>query len=397
MARFRLRIALSQAFVLARRHGQSHPGGRRLWVATVLALLLIDVVSPASAAVVILANRTKSEVPFTVNPRGKKPRTYRLAAGDLMPVPVLAPVEIAYTSDGNPRGFVLEPCAICIFMETKLGGVDMQQVGLGAGMIPPIDPKLTLPAEVNAASGKGIGKVPVRVLIDDDERTPETVWKPRLTDRLKKASEIFTKYCRMRFEIVEFGSWDSDDSVVDFNQSLHEFEKETTPPEGGIVIGFTSQYQRPAGPTKLGGTRAALHPWVLIREWPQHVNEPERLEVLVHELGHYLGASHSPEADSVMRPTLGDRQSRRVKFRIGFDPINTLAMNLLADELRVRPITHLSEVSRGTKEQLRAIYHDLAHAMPDDGAAQMYLRLLNEYYLIPSQRQPRPTRPAVSK
>ena len=240
MARFRLRIALSQAFVLARRHGQSHPGGRRLWVATVLALLLIDVVSPASAAVVILANRTKSEVPFTVNPRGKKPRTYRLAAGDLMPVPVLAPVEIAYTSDGNPRGFVLEPCAICIFMETKLGGVDMQQVGLGAGMIPPIDPKLTLPAEVNAASGKGIGKVPVRVLIDDDERTPETVWKPRLTDRLKKASEIFTKYCRMQFEIVEFGSWDSDDSIVDFNQSLHEFEKETTPPEGGIVIGFMS-------------------------------------------------------------------------------------------------------------------------------------------------------------
>lgn len=390
MAKFQLRIALARQLAQRPRHVRQTPDRR--WVGRVAALILLVTsgLSQAHAAVVILANRTKSEIPFTVDPRSKKPRTYRLQAGDLMPVPVMQAVEMAYQSDGNPRGFLLEPNAICFFMETQLGGVDMQQIGLGAGMIPPLNPKLTLPDAVNAASGKGIGKVPVRVLIDDDERTPESVWKPRLTERLKKASEIFTKYCRMRFEIVEFGSWDSDDSIVDFNQSLSEFEKKTTPPEGGIVIGFTSQYQRPAGPTKLGGTRAALHPWVLIREWPQHVNEPERLEVLVHELGHYLGATHSPEADSVMRPQLGDRQSRRVKFRIGFDPINTLAMNLLSDELRVRPITHLSEVSRGTKEQLRAIYHDLAHAMPDDGASQMYLRMLNEYYLIPSQRQPRP-------
>ncbi|MBL9125444.1 MAG: matrixin family metalloprotease, partial [Planctomycetaceae bacterium] len=331
-----------------------------------------------------------AEVPFTVDPRGKKPRTYKLQPGDLLPVPVLGPVEVAYHSDGNPRGSLLEPCAVCFFMETKLGGVDLQQIGLGGGMVPPLNPELKIPAAVNSASAQGIGRIPVRVLIDDDEKTPETVWKPRLTERLKKASDIFQKYCRMRFEIVEFGSWESDDSITDFNQSLHEFEQKTRPPEGGIVIGFTSQYQRPTGPTKLGGTRAALHPWVLIREWPQHVNEPERLEVLVHELGHYLGATHSPEADSVMRPQLGDRQSRRAKFRIGFDPINTLALNLLADELRVRPITHLSEVSRGTKEQLRAIYHDLAHAMPEDNASQTYLRMLNEYYLIPAQRKPRP-------
>ena len=40
-----------------------------------------------------------------------------------------------------------------------------------------------------------------------------------------------------------------------------------------------------------------------------------------HELGHFLGSVHSPEADSVMRPVLGDRQSRSVKFRVGFDPV----------------------------------------------------------------------------
>lgn len=352
----------------------------------------------AQAAVVVLVNKTKSELPVTVDPRGKKPHTYRLPAGDTLPVPVLQPVELAYRSDGNPRGFLLEPNTVCYFMETRLGGVDLQQIGLGGGMIPPLNPKLVIPAAVNSASGLGVGKIPVRVLIDDDERTPPAAWKKRFTDRMQNASDIFEKYCRMRFEIVEFGEWDSDDSITDFNQSLHEFERETTPPEGGIVIGFTSQYQRPSGPTKLGGTRAALHPYVLIREWPQHVNEPERLEVLVHELGHYLGATHSPEVDSVMRPQLGDRQARRVKFQIGFDPINTLALNLLADELRVRPITHLSELSRGTKEQLRAIYHDMAHALPSDNASQVYLRLLNEYYLIPSQRQPKPiAQPAAAK
>lgn len=369
----------------------SLPG--RLLPALAVIVVLIAHCPSADAAVVVISNRTKEVVPFSIAaPGAEKAQTYQLAAGDIVPVPVSQPVKVAYKSDGNPRGFLLEPNTICCFLETKLGGVDLRQIGLGAGMIPPLDAKVAATA-VSAGTTTGVGKVPVRILIDDDMQSTPEVWKPRLTERLKKASDIFEKFCRMRFEIVEFGDWHSDDSVSDFSKSMHEFEKEATPPPGGIVIGFTSQYNDQRGATRLGGTRAALHPYVLIREWPQAVNEPERLEVLVHELGHYLGASHSPEQNSVMRPTLGDRQARRVKFRIGFDPINTLAMNLIADELRARPITHLSELSRGTKQQLRAVYHDLGKALPEDPAAQVFLRMLGELYLAPSQRVMRPVSP----
>jgi hypothetical protein len=355
-------------------------------------LLLVGLISPVRGAVVVIANRSKQDIPFTIHAGGDKGRNYQLAAGDIVPVPVAGPVKVSYKSDGNPRAFLLDPNMVCYFLETKLGGVDMRGIGLGTGMIPPLDAKLAATA-VSAATTTGVGKVPVRLLVDDDMRSTEAVWKPRLTERLKKASDIFEKFCRMRFEIVEFGHWDSDDSFTDFVQSMREFETEATAPPGGIVIGFTSQYNDQRGVTRLGGTRAALHPFVLIREWPQRVNEPERLEVLVHELGHYLGATHSPETDSVMRPQLGDRQARRVKFRIGFDPINTLAMNLVADELRTRPVTHLSELSRGTKQQLRAVYHDMGRAMPDDPASQVYLRMLGELYLAPSQRVLKPVSP----
>ena len=76
-----------------------------------------------------------------------------------------------------------------------------------------------------------------------------------------------------------------------------------------------------------------LHPYILMREWTP-TTEPGRLEVLLHELGHYLGAVHSPEPTSVMRRKLGDGRSVSLRFPVGFDPLNTLAMNLVVGELR---------------------------------------------------------------
>lgn len=357
-----------------------------LFLASVVALAL----TPATGlgGVVIVANRTRDEIPFTVQVQGRDPRAYRVASGDLVAVPVISPVRMAYRSEDIPYSYVLDPNTACCFLENDLGELELHQIGLGAGMVPPLNESLARSEVGTAKSAIAVGTVPVRVYIDDEGQAHLEALKNRITERLHRASDIFEKHCRMRFEIVEFDEWHSDNAVNDFEKSLAEFERETYPADGGIALGFTCQYQRVSGSTHLGGTRAALHPYVFIREWPQHINEPERLEVLVHELGHYFGATHSPEPNSVMRPMLGDRQARRVKFRIGFDPINALAMNLVAEELRGRQITRLSEVSRGTKENLRAIYHDMAHALPQDPASQQFLRMLSEYYLVPSQRKP---------
>jgi len=108
--------------------------------------------------------------------------------------------------------------------------------------------------------------------------------------------------------------------------------------------------------------------------------------VLLHEIGHYLGAVHSPEQDSVMRPVLGDRQSRRVDFRVKFDPLNMLAINLLAEQVRARDVRELRQVSIGTKIVLRDLYTQLAKALEKDPAAPRYVQLIEMASVSPLTR-----------
>jgi hypothetical protein len=157
---------------------------------------------------------------------------------------------------------------------------------------------------------------------------------------------------------------------------MAEFEKKVKPGPARIAIGFTSQYEIPKGQIHLGGTRGALHTHILIREHSQQINEPERLEVLLHEVGHFLGATHSREADSVMRPVLGDRQARAKDFRIGYDPVNTLAMSMLVENYRVKPVTQLAELPLPARQRLLDIYSTQGRAFPKDPTPDQYMELL---------------------
>ena len=130
------------------------------------------------------------------------------------------------------------------------------------------------------------------------------------------------------------------------------------------------------GGVHLGGTRGPLDSHVLIREWSKYIGEYEKLEVLVHELGHVLGAAHSPEPRSVMRPKLGDRRVNAREFRVGFDPLNTLAMYLIAEQLQNNRVTRVRDLPMPTKRRLADIYAELVLAMPRDPAAMNYLKSL---------------------
>ncbi len=134
----------------------------------------------------------------------------------------------------------------------------------------------------------------------------------------------------MRLKIVEIGQWTAGQDAVEFQQALVEFQRRVHPQPGHVAIGFTGRYRQPAGLLHLGGTQGMLQSHILVREWSATMSEPEREEVLLHEVGHYLGAVHSPDPVSVMRPVLADNQAIRTKFRIGFDPVNTLLINLIS-------------------------------------------------------------------
>ena len=216
----------------------------------------------------------------------------------------------------------------------------------------------------------------MKILVDDEEPRVRALWEKQLRGRLAAASDIFERHCRLRFQVVAVDTWVVDKGIHDFNQSVAEFERRVRPAPARIAIGFTGRYKWVTGESHLGAIRGPLQSHILIREQLVKVSEPERLEVLVHELGHFLGAVHSAEETSVMRPKLGDRQSCVRSFRIGFDAPNTLAMYLLVEELRSRPILRLSELSPETKASLRRVYVSLGKELPDDPAAPKYLDLL---------------------
>ena len=217
----------------------------------------------------------------------------------------------------------------------------------------------------------------VKVLVDEEERAVDLLWKQRLTNRVNAASDIINQYCDVRFAVAEFGTWDSDNNVNDLNRSLREFEQEVDPHPGQLAIGFSSQFKFRKGRNGLGGTRGPLHTHILLRESSTSIREPERLEALVHELGHFLGAAHSSSRTSAMRPVIGDGQARAKAFRIGFDPINAKIVQLVGSEVSVLGVRRFRNLSEVTKRRIRDGYVRLAKELPEDPAAPHFIRYID--------------------
>jgi hypothetical protein len=205
----------------------------------------------------------------------------------------------------------------------------------------------------------------VAILVDPADLRSRAIWEKKLRKRMEEASDIFEHHCRVRFEVVSVGTWQSNPAIHSFDDALGDFAQKVRPGAARVAIGFTSRYDWLQDESHLGGTQGSLASHVLIREGVR-VSEPERLEVLVHELGHFLGAAHTSDQSSVMRPKLGDRRSTAKSFRIGFDAFNTLVINLIAEEMRTRHIWHASVLSPEAKTAVRGAYMALAKNIPTD-------------------------------
>ncbi len=228
--------------------------------------------------------------------------------------------------------------------------------------------------------------VTVRLYVDEEEVTSPPAWRNRLSLRLNAASRIISQHADVKFVVADYGRWESDDRVQDLSKSLREFEQEVDSGQVRIAIGFSSQYKFRSGRNNLGGTRGPMRRHILIRENAESILEPERLEVLVHELGHFLGAAHSASPTSVMRPVVGDGQARAAAFRITFDPFNSKIIRLVGRELRDRNVTRFQDMSPTTLAQLRRPYHELAKRLPEDKTALRYLYAINSVLKAPPER-----------
>ena len=331
--------------------------------------------APASlrAAVVVISNRTAQPVEFDLVNGGGSPQRHRLDSFDLIAVPVAGAVKLRLPIGEPRREYGLQPSAI-YFFSTGTDGLEFREIGLGP---PDVAAEAPAPKDVGETDPgpDGFYTIPVKVLVDEEEPAVPELWERRLRRRLAAASDVFERHCRVRFKVVATGTWQSDDAIDDFVESLREFERDAQPAPARLVVGFTSQYELVGH--HLGATRTPLYSHILIRERHRKYSEPERLEVLVHELGHFLGAAHSPEADSVMRPALADDKSVARRFRIQFDPLNTLAINLVADEMRRLDTWVSAKLSGETREQLMRVYTEIDRAFPEDPAAARYRAILS--------------------
>lgn len=327
------------------------------------------------AAVVVLANRTEKEVRFTVAAAKGAPRSYTLPRREVIAVPTTDGVKVVFSAGETRHECRARANEIyCFLGEAKemqlkqIGFAGAWQQGKAKG---DDDGPIERPVDVNA---KVILTVPVKILVDQAERTVQRVWENRLRQRVQAASDVLESYCRVKLEVVEVATWDSDEKRTKLSELMLDFRKKVAPGKARLAIGFTALPAVKEDPA-LGCTPAPMHTHILMREYRLRT-EPEKLEVLVHELGHFLGACHSPEEDSVMRPKLGDGRAKFRAFRLGFDPVNTLVINLVAEEMARRPLRGFNELSASTRRRLLAIFSTMARVTPDDPAAQIYLRML---------------------
>ena len=213
----------------------------------------------------------------------------------------------------------------------------------------------------------------VKIAVDEEEATVPRVWQQRLTNRVNSASAIISRYTDVRFVVQEFATWDSDDRLQEFGKTMAELTKEVKPEPAQIVIAFSSQYRFQPGRNNLGGTKGPMFPYILIRENARSVLEPERLEVLVHELGHFLGAAHSGQQTSVMRPVVGDGQARSKRFQIQFDPHNAEILRIVGGSMRDSRARGFHQLPKNILKKLRPHYAALAQELPRDPAAPRFL------------------------
>ena len=322
------------------------------------------------AEITILQNRSEQplRLRFQLDPNAV--RAITLAPGGLMPLSVTGSVKLWYTGPTGNGNSILWPNNVYRFSEKLPGRIDLRRI--------PVSGQQTTPPRY--LEGEVVERTPwplrIKIAVDDDEKTRKETWGKKIKQRIEAASRLLEYFCGVRLEVVAVTRWESKDSIRDFNLSLSEFSAKVPAHPAQLVIGFTSQYDVNIGRQRLGGTRGPLRSHILIREHGPRIGESERLEVLLHELGHYLGAAHSVSQASLMRPVLGDGQSNARSFQMTYDPINLLAMNLVSDQIRRPGFYSVKQIPIPVQQRLLDVYNWLTEQQPGDKSALQMARVL---------------------
>lgn len=321
------------------------------------------------AAVVVLANQTERSVAVSVRLSGGREGEITLPPGQLTAVPAADSVEATFATGKVRHRVRLELNCLYYFVpegdEVELKRAVFSRAAGTAWMH--VDPSGEIPRPV---------VVPVKILVDDEQPAVRRIWEPEVNRQIEAASRIFQKYCRVEFRVVAVGTWESDNDLKSFQQLREEFRREVSPDAARLAIGVTSQYLIPGPEQVPHDDLDPLCSHLLLPAAQKNLSTRDQLTLLVHSLGHFLGAVATANDDSMMGVRFPRGIERLRQTSLAFDPVNTLVMNLVAEEIRARDCRSLGDVPRSTRMYLHAIYTQMARG-PNDEAAR-YAALVEE-------------------
>ncbi|MCE9577741.1 MAG: tetratricopeptide repeat protein [Deltaproteobacteria bacterium] len=193
----------------------------------------------------------------------------------------------------------------------------------------------------------------VRVLADADFRGQNVRWQKRVTDELDYASQVLAPMLGVRLEVVEFAAWDYHAPGASLTETLAALTTRDTGDDVAFVIAFTgalqlvSSDQHELGMAELLGRHIVIRGFADLEErkafarafpdLPQKDQEEvlearrrhKQTTLILHELGHTLGAIHETDATSILHAMYTPKAT-------AISPRNRELMEIaLADRLKV--------------------------------------------------------------
>lgn len=337
----------------------------------IVTFAFVGVSTHLPAAVLVIANGTTTAISFTIDRGNGVPDPISLEAGETKPFHVARHANLKYSVATKPTTVRLDAFTAYIFAKEKgalvLRGIDLVGKPIPLGGTPErlTDPPAPLP-------------IKLKLYADDANPFAQAVWEPKLRKRMEKAAAVVSAACGVQFEIVSVGKWKSDPDESTLEKLLTDFEDKVKFEPGVLHVGFTHRIPVKANDTSvttIGKSLAPFRPHLLIRDGAVK-SESEQTELLAHELGHWLGAVTTPDADSVMRTKLGDGRAVLTSFKIRFDPLNTLAMNLWVAERAGGKVKTWQDLKPETQGRLARIYDTLAKADPGEKQCEAITALI---------------------
>src|SRR4051794_24609129 len=132
------------------------------------------------ADVIVLANRTPAQVAFRFVPKSGEAQQFTLPASETLPLFLDGKADIVFAANAGQKRYSLDSNCAYYFFRGPDGKVDLQKIGLGEDGTAAEGRKLP----ENASRAPKLS-IPVKILVDEDERARPGVWEQRLKRRIE--------------------------------------------------------------------------------------------------------------------------------------------------------------------------------------------------------------------